>query len=295
MKSNGDLKSELKNLERKIRHIAPENKEIPNIKGFNIYGKTLPLYGFGGGDHLTYVDFKQRYVLGTRLKKSRSKRVTEKLKFNRKRGGILISDVAGHDITDAYYASQLHQAFLTGALYELELFGEITTHLFENLNTRFYESSSSADNITLLYGEIAQNGIFRFISAGHPMPLIFSNKKNQIIDLKENQMKRSFPIGFIPSENGVDVRKHKSVNGFEEGYKINELRLRDQGDMCVLFTDGFEDHFEDSFKENIEGILKNAKNLTARGIFNRIKKRIYEFGKPEDDISYVIIKKDKYA
>jgi len=295
MQSNEDLKAELENLEKIVRHIAPPDREIPQIKGFNIYGKSLPLHNFGGGDHLTYVDFKQRYDLGERIKNARSRRVKEKLKFNRKRGGILISDVSGHDITDAVLASQLHQAFLIGSLYELDLFGEITPHLFENLNTRFYQSSSSAKNITLLYGEIAQNGIFRFISAAHPMPLVFSNKKNQIIDLKKNQMKLALPIGVVPSGNGVDVGNHESVNGFEEGYKINELRLRDQGDMCILFTDGLLDHFEDSFRMNMEKTLKNAKNLTAKGIFNRIKTRIYEFGKPEDDISYVIIKKNQYT
>ena len=38
-------------------------------------------------------------------------------------------------------AAMLHQAFLLGSIYELDMFGQITRRLFENLNARFYQSS----------------------------------------------------------------------------------------------------------------------------------------------------------
>ena len=57
--------------------------------------------------------------------------------------GIAVIDVSGHRVTDALLTAMLHQAFLLGSLYELDMFGQITKRLFENLNTRFYQSSGA--------------------------------------------------------------------------------------------------------------------------------------------------------
>ncbi|KKM07143.1 hypothetical protein LCGC14_1736880 [marine sediment metagenome] len=179
------LKKETKNLEAIIGKLEPKGGEIPQLNGIDIYGRTLPLHSIGGGDHLIWMDFKKRYDLKARIKEAKSAGVREKLKLNKTRGGILIADVEGHEITDAVTASGLHHAFLTGALYELERYGEITTHLFENLNTRFYSTSTIDDknkSFTMLYGEISREGIFRYISAAHPMPLVFSEKVIQTED-----------------------------------------------------------------------------------------------------------------
>ena len=50
----------------------------------------------------------------------------------------------------APWAAMLHQAFLLGALYELDAFGQITTQLFENPNTRLYRSSGAHKFVSLL-------------------------------------------------------------------------------------------------------------------------------------------------
>lgn len=292
MKPTERLRMEIRNLERIVEQVLPKNSERPRIKGIDIYGKTIPLRGFGGGDHITFIDFKKRHDLRARIKKAKSKRVKKNLKNLRKKGGILLADVAGHNITDALLASQLHQAFLTGALYELDLFGDITTNLFEHLNTRFYKSSSIQNYITAMYGEISEKGTFRFISAGHPTPILFSNKENKIIEMDESKIKKSLPIGYIPSKHNIDFKKNNNSIGFKEKYEVNELKKLDKGDMYVLFTDGLSEHFEDSFQSNLEETLRMSKNLsTAKGVFNRVEKKIYDFGKPKDDISYVIIKK----
>jgi hypothetical protein len=49
---------------------------------------------------------------------------------------------------------RLHQAFLVGSSYELEMFGQITTRLFEHIRTRFYESTNIKKLIALIYGII---------------------------------------------------------------------------------------------------------------------------------------------
>ena len=75
-------------------------------------------------------------------------------------------DVSGHRVTDALLAAMLHQAFLLGAIYELDMFGGITRHLFESLNARFYKSSGAHKFVSMIYGEISEDARFRFLSAG---------------------------------------------------------------------------------------------------------------------------------
>ena len=140
-------------------------------------GETYPFNGILGGDHIIFVDFKRRYNLDARIEAALTRgqvEVARRLRQNKDRVGILVADSAGHDMTDAVLAAMLHQAFLTGVLYELENEGHVTAKLFEVLNTRFAQSSSVNKFLTMIYGEISNDGTFRFISAGHPKPLIFS-------------------------------------------------------------------------------------------------------------------------
>ena len=87
------------------------------------------------------------------------------------KAGIAVIDVAGHRMTDALLAAMLHQAFLLGAIYELDRSGQITRRLFENLNTRFYQSSGTHKYVSMIYGEISEDAKFRFLSAGVPFPV----------------------------------------------------------------------------------------------------------------------------
>ena len=54
------LQSELKNFQEIAQHIMPAPGEIPTLKGIEVYGGTIPLNGTVGGDHIIYVDFKNR-------------------------------------------------------------------------------------------------------------------------------------------------------------------------------------------------------------------------------------------
>ena len=90
--------------------------------------------------------------------------------------GVALVDVSGHQITDAMLAGMLHEAFLLGATYELDQFGTITEKLFENLNTRIYNSSSVSKFLTMIYGEISEDDtLLRFFPQRHPMPIVFSS------------------------------------------------------------------------------------------------------------------------
>src|SRR5262245_7444019 len=165
------LTDELKNFENIARYLLPQAGELPRLRGIDVYGSTSALNGVVGGDHLIYVDFKQRFDLDARIgratREGRSE-VVDNLKRCQHRAGIVLIDVSGHRITDALLAAMLHQAFLLGAIYELDTFGHVTRRLFENLNTRFYNSSGAHKFVSLMYGEVSEHSMFRFLSAAQP-------------------------------------------------------------------------------------------------------------------------------
>ena len=176
------LTRELDNFRDIAKYILPTPGEVPRIKGIDVFGGSLPLAGSAGGDHIMYIDFKQRYDLDARIARAQKDGrpdIVAELERCRRKAGIAVVDVAGHRMTDALLAAMLHQAFLLGALYELDTFGRISRRLFENLNTRFYQSSGAHKFVSMIYGEISENARFRFLSAAQPLPAVFSNEHDQ--------------------------------------------------------------------------------------------------------------------
>lgn len=299
----GDIKSsmrrmtgELQNFQDIARYLKPLPGEFPCLPGLDIHGETMPLNGMVGGDHIIYVDFQSRYDLDARIAQALQEgrtQVAAHLEERKRRAGIAIIDVSGHQITDALLAAMLHQAFLLGAIYELDVNGHITERLFENLNTRFYNSSSVSKFLTMLYGEICDDGSFRFLSAAHPMPVIFSRELDRIVDVPEQ---RTFPpIGTLPSENDIDRSANKSVLGYKDPYRVNELDLIGSGDIMLLYTDGLTDHCSDEseyFPNRLESVLRQHKDDSAREICTALEEDIREFGTREDDISFALIKRN---
>ena len=296
-KSVSMLTGELENFQEIARYIKPAAGETPKLPGIEIYGETIPLNGIVGGDHIIYVDFNKRYDLDARIQRARERgwpEVAENLEACRHKAGIVVADVSGHQITDAMLAGMLHQAFLTGIMYELYHYGKVTWRLFENLNTRFHNSSSVSKFLTMIYGEISEDGMFRFIDAGHPMPIVFSQEFNRIVDVPETLMTSFPPIGTLPSEASIDRRTNHSVLGFKEKYEVNKLDLMGAGDIMVLYTDGLIEHERDGqeyYPGQLEPKLRAVKHLSAGEIWEAIRKDLFAFSKPADDISYVVIKR----
>jgi serine phosphatase RsbU (regulator of sigma subunit) len=292
-----ELTGELENFQSIARHIMPLPGEIPAVSGMDIYGDTIPLGGITGGDHIIYVDFKKRFDLTARIAQAAAagrSDVVSNLERCRKMAGIAVIDVAGHHATDVMLAAMLHQAFLLGSLYELDMFGHITRRLFENLNTRFYHSSSLRKFVTMIYGEISEDSSFRFISAAHPVPLVFSNHHDRFMEVSKDFWTSFPPIGTLPSNDVIDRGATQSVLGFKERYQVNEWRLMGSGDILLLCTDGLLEHAGADapfFPEHLERTLRRVKHESARRIFDEIKKSVLEFAAPTDDISAVVIKR----
>ena len=261
------------------------------------YGGTMPLNGAIGGDHIIYVDFKKRYDLAARIREAtlaEKPRVVANLERCRSKAGIAVLDVSGHHVTDALVAAMLHQAFLLGSLYELEMFGQITRRLFENLNSRFYQSSSRSKFVTMIYGEIAEDATFRFLSAAHPPPVVFSNYHERFMEVSQELCTSFPPIGTLPSNDVIDRRMTDSTLGFKERYRLNEWTLMGKGDILLLYTDGLLEHTrgnEEYFPQHLEQVVRDVKHRPAKTIFEAIRTSALDFATPSDDISVVVMKR----
>lgn len=296
-KSPIEVRAELENFEEIASHVVPSPGDIPELPGIDVYGCSYPLNGVVGGDHIIYIDFRKRYDIPARIRRAEAEgldQVVRNLQGCLSRAAIVMADVSGHRITDGLLALMLHQAFLLGTIYELDLSGEITTRLFENLNTRFFRSSSVNKFVTMVYGEISQEGKFRFISAGHPIPVVFSREYDRFMDICPEALTTYPPIGTMPSSQDIDLRGTRSPLGFKDLYEVNEISLMGSGDILLLYSDGLSEHSngrQDYFPTRLEERLREVKHLPARKIVSAIHSDLCHFAPPQDDVSFVVIKR----
>lgn len=290
-----EIRAELANLEEIGLATKPSSGDLPNLRGVEVHGISIPLLRAIGGDHLIYLDFKQRYDLDRRLREAEGAgraEVVAGLRKCQQRTGVLVADVSGHKVTDALVAAMLHQAFLLGAYYELDLFGEITTRLFEHINQRFYKSTTLNKYLTMVYGEVSEQGRFRFFSAGHPAPLVFAGRPGRIEHLPEDQLVRFPPVGMFASNAYMDERVDPGPLGYKRPYEVSEVELLEAGDLLLLYTDGFAEHGGGRYlEERAEALLEAVRGESAPEICETLRKDLLAFAAPEDDITFVVIKK----
>ncbi|HSF16270.1 MAG TPA: PP2C family protein-serine/threonine phosphatase [Vicinamibacteria bacterium] len=291
------LARELENFQEIASYIKPKPGDVPALDGFDIHGESLPLNGLVGGDHIIYLDFKKRYDLEARITHARAQGLPEvaaNLARCQRMVGVVLVDVSGHQVTDGLLAAMLHQSFLLGSLYELDVFGHVTNHLFENLNTRFYKSSSIHKFITMIYGEITEDARFRFISAAHPAPIVFSRLHDRFMESEREAYVTCPPLGTLPSQNVIDRNTTQSVLGFKEAYELNEWEIMGAGDILLLYTDGLSEHADEEnryFPGRLEAKVRELKDRRARDIVEGIRDDILSFAQPSDDISLIVIKR----
>jgi serine phosphatase RsbU (regulator of sigma subunit) len=289
------LTGELDNFEEIAQYLLPQPGDLPRLAGVDVFGGTLALNGTIGGDHLIYVDFKQRFNLPARIEAAIARGrgdIAEHLRRCQCMAGIVLIDVFGHRVTDALLAAMLHQAFLLGALYELDMYGRITRRLFENLNARFYKSSGSHKFVSMIYGEISEDARFRFLSAGQPPPAVFSNEHDRFMAVSPVSFP---PVGMLPSLGMIDEALPESPLGFKDRYTLNDWSLMGAGDILILHTDGLSEHRyaeDDYFPSQVEETIRSVKDRPARAIFEAIRDDLVAFSAPVDDISLVVIKRE---
>jgi len=286
---------ELENFQEIAGVLKPSSGAIPKLAGIDISAVSLPLQGTAGGDHIIFIDFNRRYDLPERIEvalREGSEEVADRLGKCRHRAGILLADVSGHRVTDALIAAMLHQAFLVGAYYELDRFGEITTKLFEHINQRFFATTRINKYLTMLYGEISTQGRFRFISAGHPRPMVFSREYGRFVDISEERLVSFPPVGMFPSDAGLSEQVEAGRLEYKQPYTVNEIDLLADGDILLLYTDGLSEHGGgEFFPSRIEQTLAQVGDQRASTICEKMEQDLLAFAPATDDISFVVIKK----
>ncbi len=290
-----ELAEELQNFQEIARYLNPSPGEIPRLSGIDIAGLSLPLRDVIGGDHILYVDFNQRYDLDARIAEAEAadlKDVARELRRLRQRAGILVADVSGHRMTDAMIGAMLHQAFLLGVNYELDRFGEVTTRLFEHINNRFYRTTAINKYFTMIYGEISAGGKFRFVSAGHQPPAVFSREFRRFMKISPDRLVALPPVGMFPAGSDLDRAKHPSLVHYKKRYEVNEINLLAVGDILLLHTDGLAEHAGgDYFPGAVETLLSQVGDVSSEQICARLRDSLLAAARPQDDISVVVIRK----
>ncbi|RMG48544.1 MAG: serine/threonine-protein phosphatase [Acidobacteria bacterium] len=290
-----DLADELENFEEIARFLRPSSGELPTLRGLEVAGLWLPLKASIGGDHIIYLDFKKRFDLERRARRAEEAGrpdVAKKLRELAHRAGILVADVSGHRITDALIAAMLHQAFLLGVYYELDINGEVTTRLFEHLNTRFYRTTATNKFFTMIYGEIIEGGRFRFISAGHEPPAVFSREYGRFVSIHSDHIVTLPPVGLLPQAGEPAERTDVPLQAATEPYSVNEISLLGAGDVLLLYSDGFSEHAGGRFfPGEVERVLAESADRPVEAICEILRERLLAAGPPEDDVTAVVIRK----
>ncbi len=287
---------EVANFREIARLLKPSTGELPDVPGLEIHGISRPLMdALIGGDHLVYLDFKKRFDLPARIDNARRSGradVAARLESLHQRSGILLADVAGHRITDALVAAMLHQAFLLGVYYELDINGEITTRLFQHLKQRFYESTGIRKFVTMLYGEVTADGAFRFVSAGHPLPVVYSRRYERLVHISRECATVYTPLGMLPPEQEVDEPREEVYRVPGRGYRVNEIRLMGERDVMILYTDGLAEHAGGEFlRSGLEPCLRRHQDQSARDIACGIAEELERHGPQKDDVTFVVVRR----
>ena len=298
-----ELVDELLHFQELASLALPRHDHLPKLSGIDYVVGIEPCKGCVGGDHVAIVNFEE-YNLKEKIVEAQeagNASLAATLEHNLDSFGILVADAAGHMITDNTTINYLHGAFRIGVAYELKYNGQVTSALFEMLNTRFYDRMrpdylSNKPYLTLIYGEVHNDGRFRFLSAGHPPPLVFSHERDRIETLGVDRTKGSTPLGIFPSAYSVDVEHFEPTPITKDKYDINEIQLLGRGDIMLLYTDGLTEHHRvdgnyDFRDTRLEQVLREAKNSSAREIYNAITREYFAYGPQEDDLSIAVVKK----
>ena len=291
--SSVTLRREMENL-RAILGAVYAYPETFSLRHIDIFGRSFPLGGELGGDHLIFVDFARRYDLDRRIAEAAAASLPEiasRLEANRNRVGVLVADVSGHSMTDALLAAMLHQAFLVGVLYELTHNGHVTAELFEILSTRFYQSASVNKYVTMIYGEIAEDGTFRFISAGHPRPIIYSAEFRKFVELQPASVLSVHPLGLFPTEGDIDRAMGRAPVSESPKAIVNQLRLLGDGDVLLLYTGGASERIDGELGIALTPLIRSVASLSAREIVFALRDELDRLGPQQDDMTLVAVKR----
>ena len=241
-------------------------------------------------DHVRWLESKPGYdaTVATEYRKAKSSeqlRIAEDLQELYLTAGVLLVDAQGHGIISAKIASTVHDTFHAFMLSELDRSGKTTPELFEKINLRLALSVTArnalgrdSDDIsreiaTMLYGEIHPDGHFRFVSFGHPPPLVFSAEFGRFMKIDKNRMVQFLPLGLEIPDDHPDRNRYFSMKLGRKRMNFSdvaEITLMSPGDILFLHSDGVYDGSEEQERLQIERVIREQKSESAKEICNAI-------------------------
>ena len=212
-------------------------------------------------------------------------RVAEDLRELYSTAGVLLVDAEGHGIISAKIASTVHDTFHALMLSELDHHGKTTPELFETLNLRLAQSVTARNALgrserdyareiaTMLYGEVHPFGYFRFVNFGHPPPLVFSAEYRRFVEIDKARMVQFLALGLQIPEDHPDRKRYFSMQSRQKGATssdVAEITLMSPGDILFLYTDGVYDGSDDEDRRQLEVVMREHYDLSAKDICNAV-------------------------
>ena len=208
-------------------------------------------------------------------------RVAENLNDLYSTAGVLLVDAQGHGLISAKIASTVHDTFHAFMLTELDRYGRTTPELFEQINLRLAHSvtarnalgsgtgGSAREIATMLYGEVRPSGQFRFVSFGHPPPLVFSARDGRFTDVNRQRMVQFLPLGLEVPEDHPDRKRYDSMRFRSQSAgdsDIAEIALMHSRDILFLYTDGVYDGSDEKERRALEDLMSGVCDRSAKDI-----------------------------
>ncbi|MCK5076337.1 MAG: serine/threonine-protein phosphatase, partial [Calditrichia bacterium] len=153
--------------------------------------------------------------------------------------------------------------------------------IVQKLNNLIYQNTSADKYITFFIGKLnITNNNLEYVNAGHNPPILF-NKSSKEFKLLEIG---GIILGMLPDFT----------------FEHDEIILK-KDDLLFAFTDGVNETINEENEEwgddNLNSFIKNNATLTAKKLSAKLIDTLDDFkGKSTenyDDITYVIIKKEK--
>jgi hypothetical protein len=143
----------------------------------------------------------------------------------------------------------VHDTFHTAMLCELDSNGKTTADVFEIINLRLAQSvtarnalgcdpeDNSREIATMVYGEVRPDGLFRFVSFGHPPPLVFSAEFGKFMEIGWSRMVQFPSLGLEIPEDHPDRSRYVSITLRKSqmtSFDSDEITLMSRGDILFL-------------------------------------------------------------
>ncbi len=193
---------------------------------------------------------------------------------------IVIGDISGKGIAAALYMVRV-QAILNLLTDTFDDLKEVVVNLKKYFSTKL----SREFFLTLTAVKIFDDGKINMIRAGHPPILYFKKSSNEICEINSKGM----GIGF--NDKGL----------FEKTLEVSEIEV-ETGDILLLYTDGITEAMNEAKMQygidRMKKVIQNNSEKTVEEIKEKLNRSIKAFvgqADPNDDITFILLKKDNYS